>query len=195
MPVVALDGGSGEPSALEPEGLAEIAGGSAAATVRGEPAPVPIEPGTRHWTSDEAAARGNNLVDLYVQAEARRRGTAPSSYSARAAAIGLYADYLARYERLPLDESSYRTLDSFFFFWYPRKVMQASPASAVQLLAALSGFYRFLAERGFVASDDNVQHINERKEQLVAKLGLYARLEPDSPLWDRLFQKLFAEER
>jgi hypothetical protein len=137
--------------------------------------------------SEEIFGHNDKLIDRFFKAE-KKKGKSEDAAGSKASDVSLLSDFLANYQRTPLEEASFDDLEEFLFDWYPRKVINSSASHAKQLAASARDFYRFLVETKVIRSARFAEAIYELRDLAGEKVELYDRLPADS---NELFGELF----
>lgn len=130
------------------------------------------------------------LIEAFYE-ELRAQGRSKTTADARAEDLTLYAEFLATFYRRDLLAGDYATLDELLFFFYPRRVLTATPRTAREICTSIKQFYAFARERHGVR-DAFAQAIWKRREQAAQLVDLYDQIDPDAPEFELLFAHLFA---
>ncbi len=129
------------------------------------------------------------LIEQFFAGMGKKR-TATAQAEKKAGDVALFADFLASYQDRALEYADYDCLEEFFFMWYPRKVLNSSPAHIRQMFTNLREFYQFLVKANYIRSAKFAEAIFNLRELAAEKVKLYDRL-PYGNDYHPLFEKLF----
>ncbi|MDX2040673.1 MAG: hypothetical protein SF097_05455 [Acidobacteriota bacterium] len=139
-------------------------------------------------TAESTFDDNNQLIQNFFEAQ-KQRGKKESDAGKRCSDVAWFANYLGNYETMTLEFASFDELETFFFDWYPRKVINSTANHVKQMASSLRDYYRFLVASNVIRSAAFAEAMYELRELAGEKIELYHRLPADSEdlmamLWD-----------